>query len=115
MATGALNVFRTVAIEVAETPISEVYEAPEGYTAIILMAQVSNVTTSPESVTFSHVVPGSPDVSTELLKDFSVPGNDAVSATTGKLVLETGHQIWISAGANDTLKLVLSILESANE
>lgn len=115
MATGALNVFKTVATEVVTSPTIEVYEAPEGYTSIILMAQISNVTPSAETITFSHVVPGSPDISTELLKDFLVPGNDAVSATTGKLVLETGHQIWVSAGANDTLKLVLSILESANE
>jgi hypothetical protein len=50
-----------------------------------------------------------------LLKNFDVPKNDAISGTVGKLVIGTGNSVQISAGANNTLKLVLSILESANE
>ena len=106
----ALNVFQTVTADVTTTATT-LYTAPSGYTAIILMAQVSNITTSTKKVTFSHYA-GS--TATELLKDFSIPANDAVSATTGKLVLETGQSVRASADANSSLKIVLSILESSN-
>jgi len=106
----ALNVFQTVTADVT-TSATTLYTAPSGYTAIVLMAQVSNVTTATRKVTFSHFA-GS--TTTELLKDFSIPANDAVSATTGKLVLETGQSVRASADANSSLKIVLSILESSN-
>lgn len=105
-----LNVFKTVT-SVLTTSSTTLYTAPTGYTGIILMAQVSNVTTTTKTVTFSHFA-GSTD--TELLKDFSIPGNDAVSATTGKLILEEGQSIKALASANSSVKVVLSILESLN-
>jgi hypothetical protein len=105
-----LNTFKTVT-SVLTTSSATLYTAPTGYTAIILMAQVSNVTSTTKNVTFSHFA-GS--TTTELLKDFSIPGNDAVSATTGKLVLEAGQSIRALADANSSLKVVLSILETLN-
>lgn len=106
----ALNVFKTVATTLT-TSSTTIYTTPTGYTTIVLMAQVSNVTTTTKTVTVSHYA-GSTD--TELLKDFSVPGNDAVSATTGKLVLEAGQSVKALASANSSLKIVLSILETLN-
>jgi hypothetical protein len=111
MATGALNVFRTVS-GVVPTSASVVYEAPTGYSSIILMAQISNTASATANVTFSHVK-GS--TVTELIKDYEVPTRDAASAVTGKLVLQTGEKISISASSANNLKFVLSILESANE
>jgi hypothetical protein len=106
----ALNVFKTVTAELTTSP-AILYTAPSGYTSIILMAQVSNVTGTKAKVTFSHFA-GS--TTTELLKDFSVPANDAVSATTGKLVLETGASVKASSDTANALKVTLSILESLN-
>jgi hypothetical protein len=106
----ALNIFKTVTASLTTTS-STLYTAPSGYTSVILMAQVSNITNSAAAVTFSHFA-GS--TTTELLKDFSIPGNDAVSATTGKLVLETGSSIKVSSSANSTLKVTLSVLETLN-
>lgn len=106
----ALNVFRTVTASITTTP-TDVYTAPDGYSAIILMAQVTNVTTTTAEVTVAHK---SGTTVTELIKDFEISGNDAAAATTGKLVVETGHSIRASAGTNGSLKLTLSILESAN-
>jgi hypothetical protein len=111
MATGALNIFKTVAGEVPESA-SVVYEAPEGYSSIVLMAQISNTASATADVTFSHV---KDSVATELVKNYEIPTKDAASATTGKLVLQTGEQILISASSANSLKFVLSILESANE
>jgi hypothetical protein len=105
-----LNIFKTETATLT-TGGATIYTAPVGYSAIILMAQISNVTTDTVNATFS-VFDGV--TTTELIKDFGIPGNDAASATTGKLVLETGTSIVASASANSSLKLVLSVLESKN-
>jgi hypothetical protein len=113
MATNALNVFKTVTANLT-TGDSVIYTTPTGYSAIILMAQISNITSSTGTVSFSHY-DTTYSRTTELLKDFSVPGNDAASATIGKLVVETGNQIKVSASEDNKFKIVLSVVESANE
>lgn len=113
MATIPLNTFKTVTAELT-TATSNVYTAPNGVTTIVLMAQVTNITSSSANTTVSTFDSDS-QVSTELVKDFEIPGNDASSVTAGKLVLETGNKIQASAGANSALKLTLSVLETANE
>jgi hypothetical protein len=105
-----LNVFRTVTAELTTTSAT-LYTAPTGYTSIILMAHASNISATTKTITFSHFK-GS--TTTELLKDFSIPANDAVSATTGKLVLEAGSSVRALASANTSVKMVLSILETLN-
>ena len=107
----ALNAFKTVSANVT-TSLETVYTAPVGYTGIVLMAQISNVSENTSNVTF---VTNNGIADYELLKGFDVPRNDAISGTVGKLVLETGSSVKISAAANNQLKLVLSLLESANE
>jgi hypothetical protein len=71
------------------------------------------VTGTAGTVTVS--VTDSSSAATELLKDFEIPANDAASAISGKLVIQTGCELKISASANSKFKLTLSILESANE
>lgn len=110
MAT-ALNVFKTVT-HVITTTKDTIYTAPAGYTGIVLMAQITNVSATTATVLFSTF---NGTTETELLKDFQVPAKDAISGTTGKLILETGHSIRVQAGANSQLKITLSILESSNE
>jgi hypothetical protein len=107
----ALNVFQTVTANVT-TANTVFYTAPTSYTGIVLMAQVTNVTSNPANVTLMY---GNGSANTELLLNFAIPGNDAASALTGKLVVETGHTLAISASANNTLKITASILETANE
>jgi hypothetical protein len=107
----ALNIFKTVTSELTTSDVL-VYQAPSGFTGIILMAQVANVAEASASVTFSHV--SGSDVSTELIKGFVIPPNDAYSVITGKLVLEDGSSVTASASENSTLKITLSILESLN-
>ena len=105
-----LNKFRTVTAEITNG-IQTVYTAPTGYTGIILMAHVANVSATEEIVTFSHY-DSSAALETELAKDYPIPGNDAASMTTGKLILEDGDSIRVVAGSNNKMKLTLSILES---
>lgn len=113
MATIPLNTFKTVTADLT-TATANVYTAPNGVTSIVLMAQVTNVTSSTANTTVSHVE-STGSISTELVKDFDIPGNDAAGVVTGKLVIETGDKISASAGANSALKLTLSILETAND
>jgi hypothetical protein len=108
----ALNVFKTVTGTISTTN-SVVYTAPTGYTGIILMAQITNITGTTANITMTHFDGVSTE--TELLKSFGVPGNDSVSGLTGKLVLQTGSSLKLVASANSTFKLVLSIVESSNE
>ena len=111
MAIGALNAFKTVTAELTTSDVVH-YTAPTGYSGIVLMAQITNVTGSTANVTF---ILDSGTANTEILKDFDIPANDAASATVGKLIVETGKSIRAYAGANNQLKMTLSILESANE
>lgn len=106
-----LNVFKTVTHVVTDTP-EVIYTAPAGYSGIVLMAQITNVSSSTATVTFA-TSDGTSD--TELLKDFQVPANDAVAGITGKLILEVGSSVKISATQNNQLKITMSVLESANE
>ena len=51
---------------------------------------------------------------TEIINDANVPVNDAYIPLDGKLVLETNDSFTASAGAGTTLKILLSVLETAN-
>jgi hypothetical protein len=110
MAQLALNRFQTETLELTDGN-QTAYTAPTGYTAIVLYAHVTNTTTSATSFTMSHVRSGT---ATEIIKDATVPPNDAYIPLDGKLVLETSDSIQISASANSSLKLILSILETAS-
>ncbi len=110
MAQLALNKFQTVTLDIT-TGDSTPYTAPSGYTAIVLYAHVTNITSSAATFTMSHV---RSSTTTEIIKDASVPPADAYVPLDGKLVLETSDSLKISASANSSLKLILSILETAN-
>jgi len=105
-----LNVFKTFTAELATT-LDDIYVAPEGVTTIILMAQVTNITTSSSKATVAHFGGG---IDTELIKDFFIPPNDAVSAITGKLILEAGQKLKASAQGQNQLKITISVLETLN-
>ena len=104
-----INSFKNYTANVT-TVNTTVYTAPTGYTSIILMAQVANITGSQQTVTFKL----NNGTTTNLVYNLPVPNNDAVNALTGKLVLETGDSVSIAAGANNALQLTLSVLESLN-
>jgi hypothetical protein len=113
MATAALplNSFKTKAIELT-TNVETIYTTPDNVTTIVLGAQATNIGTEPVTVRFTLV---KNDTSFIMLKDFEIPVNDSAEITTGKLVIETGASITASAGANASVNLVLSILETSNE
>ena len=129
MALIPLNTFKTKTAKVSDGihNTSTVYVAPVGVTSIILMAQIANIGTQTETVSFVHhrnrrVLADAqgngaqaPNVDTFLVKDFAIPANDAVNPITGKLIIETLDSIRCIGSNTSTLQLTLSILETANE
>jgi hypothetical protein len=106
----AINVFKNVTANLT-TSGETLYTAPTGYTGIVLLAQISNLTGN--TVAASMFVQKS-GIQTSLATDFDIPGNDAAGMLSGKLVLEVGQQIFASASANASAQITLSILESQN-
>jgi hypothetical protein len=106
-----LNTFTTRNAVLTTDPVV-IYTAPANVSAIVLMAQLANVSEVPVAATFIH---NDGVLNTELISDYMIPPNDASSALTGKLVLQTGQKIIAFANENNKIKLTLSILESANE
>lgn len=106
----AVNIFKNVTANLTTTG-NTVYTTPTGYSGIVLMAQLSNITAG--TVDASLFVDKSGNL-TSLVTDFPIPSNDAAGALSGKLVLEQGQSVFASASANSSIQLTMSILESQN-
>jgi hypothetical protein len=103
-----LNTFKSVGANVT-TVATTVYTCPAETTAIVLLAQATNINASSAgNITFFSSVNGN----TELVKDFTIPVGDAATLLSGKLVIEAGQSIGCSANANSIFKITFSILES---
>ena len=111
MAQVALNKFLTIRSSITTDNVG-IYTAPTGVASIVLLAQVSNVGTgtSTNSVTAAH---SRSNVDFRVIKDGPVPANDALSLISGRLILETGDVFKVQGSANNTMEIVLSVLESA--
>jgi len=105
-----LNVFKTVTYVAPTSPVG-IYTAPVGYSGVVLLAQVANVDSVTHSVSFSHK---RSTTTTEIVKDFSIQGNDAASLVDGRLILESGDSLHLSGSNDSNLKLTVSILETLN-
>lgn len=126
MAQLPLNTFLTKTAVLNTISTTTVYTSPIGVTSIILMAQVSNLTTSTQAVTFVHhryktILPdaqgfgGQPgNTDSVLVNQFLIPPNDAGTPLSGKLIVEQLDSIRAYADSNGSLQLVLSILQTAN-
>ncbi len=110
----ALNVFQTITAVVSTSPTT-VYTAPVGYTGVVLLAQVANIGGTSQDVSLSHQrsVVGVA-VTTEMLKQYPITGNDTANLISGKLVLESGDKLVLSGSNASNLKFVGSILETLN-
>jgi len=114
MAT-ALNVFRTITADL-DTTDKLLYTTPAAKTAIFLSIQATNLTGNTVSMSFYHG--SNTGVKTAMAKNFRIPAGDSASIIgggSGKLVLETLQRTYASASANNSVQLVMSVLESAND
>ena len=110
----ALNIFKTITT-VATTNAVGIYTAPVGYTGVVLLAQTANIGNNTETVSFSHqrTIAGIA-VTTEILKNYPVPTNDTANLLSGKLVVESGDVLVLSASSGTNIKFLGSILETLN-
>jgi hypothetical protein len=114
MAT-ALNVFKTITADLT-TLDRIIYTAPPLKTAIFLSIQATNVGNNLATFSFFHA--STANVKTALTKNFKIPTGDSASVIgggSGKLVLETGQKVIATASENNSVQLVMSVLESAND
>ena len=106
----ALNNFRTVTVDVTNS-IANVYTCPSGYSAVVLLAQVSNLTGS--TITVSGNIWQLTGNNVALVKGASLPANDAINLVGGRLILQTGDSFAVSANVNSASQLTLSVLETS--
>jgi hypothetical protein len=110
----ALNVFKTIT-KVATTNAVGIYTAPVGYTAVILLAQATNIGNNTQTVSFSHQrSTAGIAVTTEIVKSFPISANDTANLLSGKLVLESSDILVFSASNATDIKFLGSILETLN-
>lgn len=109
-----LNVFKTITSVVSANAVG-IYTAPTGYSSVVLLSQVTNISTNTHTVSFSHQRNATGiAVTTEILKNYPVPGNDTVNLLSGKLVLESGDILVLNGSNGINLKFIGSILETLN-
>jgi len=109
MAT-VLNSFKTVTATVTNT-IGNVYTCPSGYSAVVLLAQVSNITGSTIAVSGNIFKINGNNVS--LVQGAPLPANDAINLVGGRLILQTGDCFAVGANVNAASQLTLSVLETS--
>jgi hypothetical protein len=115
MAAVALNTFKTIRSGITTNSVG-IYTCPVGVASIILTVQVTNISTG--STTYNVSVYHSR--SSETPSDYTfannayVPPNDSINLLPdGKMILETSDVIKVQANANNSLNVILSVLETA--
>ena len=110
----ALNVFKTVT-KIADTSPVGIYTAPVGYTGVVLLGQATNVNTQSQDVTFSHQrSTAGIAVTTRLVKNYPIAASDTANLLSGKLVLQSGDSLVLSASSSSAIEVVVSVLETLN-
>lgn len=115
MAAVALNTFKTIRKVLTNSSVG-IYTCPSGVASIVILAQVTNISTGTTTYKVSAVHSRSTESPSDykFANDISVPANDSVNLIPdGRLALETGDVIKVSADANNSLNIVLSVLETA--
>lgn len=107
--SGALNIFKTVTANVTTAP-TNVYSTPLGYSSVVLMAQISNIDVA-NTIQISAALDRAGNI-TSLIQNADVPITDAITVLTGRLIMTFGDSFQVSASADDSAQLTLSLLET---
>lgn len=116
MAAVALNNFRTIRKNITTNSVG-IYTCPIGVSGIVILAQVTNITSDTTSqVTAIHSRSSESPSDYKFANGAYVPANDSINLVPdGRLALETNDIIKIQATGNNELNIVLSILETAKQ
>lgn len=104
-----LNVYKKLVGIVSTTP-EIIYTAPIGYTGVILMGQVANLSLNTEEILFSYVDSNT----TEIVPNSPISSNDVLRLFSGKLFVMNGESLKLSGTNGTDLKYTFSILETLN-
>jgi hypothetical protein len=104
-----LNIYKKV-VGVVSTSPEIVYTASVGYTGVILMGQVANLSSNTEEILFSYIDQNT----TEIVPNSPVSSNDTIKLFNGKLFVLSGESIELSGTNGTDLKYTFSILETLN-
>lgn len=105
------SVFKN-ATQAVGTSYATAYTCPALTTAIVIFAQVANVTgTTSTDLSLQWLDSSQSNLATELAHTISIPANASLGTLDGKLVLEAGDALQAKASANTSLVLSLSVLE----
>lgn len=103
------NTFKSVGRALTNTAAT-VYTCPSATTAVIILCQAANETSTVEPVTVQWR--DSSAATTYILANaVQVPVNASLSCVSGKLVLEAGDYIEAFSDASNQIELTLSVLE----
>jgi hypothetical protein len=119
MAKIALNKFRTIRVGLT-TEMVGIYTCPIGVSSIVILSQITNVSSGNTIGTYKVTAIHSRGTETpsdyKIANEASIPPNDSFNLTPdGRLVLETNDIIKIKSDENNVLELVLSVLETAKQ
>jgi hypothetical protein len=104
-----LNTFKSTTATVTSSDVL-VYQAPIGVSTVVLLAQFVNTGSTTGNVSANLYRAGG---NTEIVAGMEIPGNDAGSFLTGRLVIEEGNRLYVRAN-NANFKFIFSYLETAN-
>lgn len=107
----AINNFRTITHQASTGTPTTVYTAPTGYTAVFLLVQATNIGAQTKTISFYHK---RLTTTTEIVLDLPIAAGDTLNLLPGKLVLETGDSILVSANTSSDIKFIASVLETSN-
>ena len=116
MAAVSLNTFKTIRNNVGINTAT-IYTCPIGVSAIVLLAQSTNLTNNSTSqITAIHSRSIENPTDYKFANAAYIPANDSMNLVPdGRLILETNDSIKVFASQNNTLNIVLSILETAKQ
>jgi hypothetical protein len=103
-----LNSFKTEPRLLTSTE-TLLYTTPQERATIILGSQASNFSAVPVEITFTIRKDG---IDYVLLKDYPIPPGDQLNVVNGKLILDFGCSVRARVSANNSVNIVLSILET---
>jgi len=116
MANVPLNLFRNLTLTLSSYQNDDyaiIYSSPIQRASIILNAQAANKTNNYQTVTLALSSKAN-QTSAYLLSGFTIPPYDTANLVLGKIVLVENDKLLCWSGNNNSVDLVVSILETIN-
>jgi hypothetical protein len=88
-----------------------IYTSPVNVSAIVLSLHIANSSASDQYASVRLV---SSSITVSILNDAVIPAKETLNPFSGRVVLESGNSIIVSASNSSVLQVALSVLENAN-